>query len=130
VDRDRLDALRILCSAARRIARRRRLGVSFRVTQDNPSVACSPVLMAVLSQSVKARQGRSLLLPSGAGHDAVVLSSLAPVAMLFVRCRDGASHCPAEHVGIGDLAAALGIVNDFLMRLARRLQESEYSTHA
>ena len=35
-------------------------------------------------------------LPSGAGHDAVALSALCPVAMLFVRCRDGVSHHPDE----------------------------------
>ncbi|MGD1029692.1 MAG: allantoate amidohydrolase [Opitutaceae bacterium] len=118
-DRRRLEALRTLRLAARQIARRRRLGMSFQVTQDNPSVACSPGLTALLSRSVKARQGRSISLPSGAGHDGVVLSSLAPIAMLFVRCRAGASHCPAEHVKIGDLAAALEIVDDFLRRLAR-----------
>jgi acetylornithine deacetylase/succinyl-diaminopimelate desuccinylase-like protein len=39
--------------------------------------------------------------------------------MLFVRCRAGASHCPAEQVNIGDLAAALEIVDDFLRRLGR-----------
>jgi allantoate deiminase len=120
-DRSRLDALRILRTAAERIARRRRLAVSFRVAQDNPSVACSAGLTALLAQSVRAKLGRSLRIPSGAGHDAVVLSSLTPVAMLFVRCRAGVSHHPEERVEIGDLAAALAIVEDFLVRLAHRM---------
>jgi allantoate deiminase len=120
VDRHRLGALRILRSAAVKIARRRHLGVSFHVTQDNSSVACSAGLAALLSQSVRATQGKSMLLPSGAGHDAVVISSLAPVAMLFVRCRAGVSHSPAEHVEIGDLAVSINVVGDFLARLARR----------
>ena len=34
--------------------------------------------------------------PSGAGHDGVMLSSLTPIAMLFVRCKGGISHNPAE----------------------------------
>ena len=122
-DLRRREALRILRSKAGRIARRRGLKVSFQVTQDNPSVACSPELTALLVKSVRARQGRSLLLPSGAGHDAVVLSTLTQVAMLFVRCRGGVSHHPAEHVGLGDLAASIEIVEDFLIRLANRRLE-------
>ena len=37
-------------------------------------------------------------LVSGAGHDAMILSALCPTAMLFIRCREGISHNPAESV--------------------------------
>ncbi len=37
-------------------------------------------------------------LPSGAGHDAQVMTKLAEVGMIFVRCRGGISHSPAEYV--------------------------------
>jgi allantoate deiminase len=50
----------------------------------------------------------------------VVVSSIAPVAMLFVRCRGGVSHHPDEFVHPRDMAAALAIVVDFLTRLASR----------
>jgi allantoate deiminase len=50
----------------------------------------------------------------------VVVSRLAPVAMLFVRCRGGLSHHPDEFVHRRDLAAALRIVVDFLGRMAVR----------
>ena len=69
---------------------------------------------------MRAVQGKSPSIPSGAGHDAVILSSLTPVAMLFVRCRDGLSHHPDEYVHPRDLRVALGIVVDFLGRLASR----------
>jgi len=88
------------------------------VTQDDGAVLCSRELTALLERSVRARQGRSLRIPSGAGHDAVVLASLAPVAMLFVRCRGGLSHHPDEFVSTGDIAVALEVVVDFLARLA------------
>jgi allantoate deiminase len=51
---------------------------------------------------------------SGAGHDAVVLSRLTPVAMLFVRCREGLSHHPREHVSTADLEVALRVLVQFL----------------
>ncbi|KAM5552444.1 hypothetical protein ABKV19_027005 [Rosa sericea] len=38
------------------------------------------------------------VLMSGAGHDAMALSHLTEVGMLFVRCRGGISHVPEEHV--------------------------------
>lgn len=36
-------------------------------------------------------------LPSGAGHDAQVIASIAPIGMIFVPSRDGLSHVPEEH---------------------------------
>ncbi|GAA0796892.1 allantoate amidohydrolase [Spirilliplanes yamanashiensis] len=54
------------------------------------------------------------VLPTGAGHDAGVLSAHVPTAMLFVRNPTGVSHSPAEHAtdadcerGVAALAAAL-----------------------
>lgn len=117
-DATRRAAVRRLVTAARRIARRRGLRVAWRVTQDNAAVRCSPVLTSALARSVEAIQGRGLSLVSGAGHDAVVMSALTPVAMLFVRCRDGLSHHPREHVATADLAVALKVMVDFLERLA------------
>ncbi len=48
-------------------------------------------------------------LPSGAGHDGMAMVAIAPIGMLFVRCRGGHSHNPAEaviaeDVGLGALA--------------------------
>ena len=120
VDARRRAAFAGLRRAARRIAGKRGLKVSFEVTQDNGAVACSSDLTALLARSVRACQGKSPAVTSGAGHDAVVLSALTPVAMLFVRCRRGLSHHPDEHVSPRDLAAALEVVVDFLTRLASR----------
>jgi len=105
---------------ARRIARRRGLRFSVKATQDNGSTTCSGSLTALLERSVRACQATSLALPSGAGHDAVILSSLSPVAMLFVRCRKGLSHHPDEYVHPRDLETALAVVVDFLTRMAYR----------
>jgi allantoate deiminase len=118
VDSRRLAAFAALRRIGQGIARRRRLSFSVEVTQDNGAVACSRELTALMARSVRARQGRCIAVPSGAGHDAVILSSLAPVAMLFVRCRDGLSHHPDEHVHPRDLRVALDILVDFLARLA------------
>jgi allantoate deiminase len=118
VDTRRRSAFAALRRAARSIATARGLSVSTEVTQDNGAVACSRELTALMARSVRRVQGRSIAVPSGAGHDAVVLSSLTPVTMLFIRCREGLSHHPDEYVKPGDLRVALGIMVDFLARLA------------
>ncbi|HEY4301094.1 MAG TPA: allantoate amidohydrolase [Candidatus Didemnitutus sp.] len=119
-DAMRRKALVWLGRTAAAIARRRGLRVAWRRTQDNRATNCSPRLTTLLERVVRARQGRSLSLVSGAGHDGVVVSSLAPIAMLFIRCRDGLSHHPREHAAPKDLAVGLQVTIDFLEALARR----------
>jgi allantoate deiminase len=118
-DGRRRTALTKLRRLAAQIARRRGLKVAWQRTQDNGAVDCSPRLTAALARSVKAVQGRSLAIVSGAGHDGVVMAHLAPVAMLFVRCRDGLSHHPDEYASPQDLAVALAVITDFLEKLAK-----------
>ncbi|MFC3394693.1 allantoate amidohydrolase [Brenneria rubrifaciens] len=68
---------------------------------------CDPAIQQRLNDAVIEVQGRNLLLPSGAGHDAIAIAERWPVAMLFVRCRGGVSHHPDESVMTGDVALAL-----------------------
>jgi allantoate deiminase len=57
-------------------------------------------------------------LPSGAGHDAMMLARMAPASMLFVRCRGGISHHPDEHVEEADVAVALDVLERSVRSLA------------
>jgi allantoate deiminase len=81
-----------------------RVEVVWRDTGDIPAVA--------MDERLSAAFGVSTRLPSGAGHDAAMMASIAPAAMLFVRSRGG-SHNPAESVEEADVAVAL----DALVRL-------------
>ncbi len=111
-------ALREIVAAARAIARRRGLKVKWELTQQNDAVTCAASLVNLLEASVRAVQSRSVTLVSGAGHDAVIMSVVTPVAMLFVRCREGLSHHPDEYASPADIAVALQVMVDFLERLA------------
>lgn len=119
-DSVRIAARRELMTHATLIAKRRGLRWSWEQTQDGAAVACSPELSAALDASVRTVQGKSLSVVSGAGHDAVIMSALTPVAMLFVRCRDGLSHHPDEYASRVDLEVALRVTIDFLERMAER----------
>ena len=123
-DAARRSALTHLLAEARAIARRRGLKFTWEKTQDDGAVACAPALSARLVASVQAVQSRSIALVSGAGHDAVVVSAVAPVAMLFVRCRAGLSHHPDEYAAPADIGVALDVLVHFLMRLNQPVASS------
>jgi allantoate deiminase len=40
--------------------------------------------------------------------------------MLFVRCKGGVSHHPAESVKTSDVAAAIAVLRDFVIAIAQR----------
>ncbi len=101
------------------IAKKRGLHCEWKVMQSNPSVDCDPQLSAALEKGIKKSGVRELLsIPSGAGHDGVMISKVAPISMLFVRCTDGISHNPAEYCSPEDIEAALFASDAFLEALA------------
>ncbi len=103
-----LDALLdTLLNEAQAIASRRQLRFSAEEFYRIAATACDSGLQQVLSEAVQAVQGRSLTLPSGAGHDAIAIAERWPSAMLFVRCKGGISHHPAESVTADDVALAI-----------------------
>jgi len=55
---------------------------------------------------------------SRAGHDAKYVQDLAPAAMIFVRSRDGLSHCEQEYSTPADLEAGANVLLQTLLRLA------------
>ncbi len=105
---------------AESIAGRRGLALEW---SDSPGFAetpCDPDLTERLRGAIEAEGAAPLSLFSGAGHDAITMSRLGPVTMLFVRCRDGISHNPAESIDEPDVETALNVLHRFLLGLADR----------
>jgi len=76
---------------------------------------------APLRDRLAARLGPDTpVLPTGAGHDAGILSSVIPTAMLFVRNPTGVSHSPSEHAGEADCLAGTAALADVLEDLTCR----------
>jgi allantoate deiminase len=100
------------------VASVRSLGVEWRIARDHPAIPCDPSLTTRLAEAVAAAGLPVERLPSGAGHDAVVMSEVVPVGMLFVRCAGGISHHPAESVMTSDVAAAFDVLDRFVAMLA------------
>jgi allantoate deiminase len=103
---------------AAQIAGAASVAVLWHVVQETAAVPCSPALTARLARAVAGEGIPVLHLPSGAGHDGVVLAGITEIAMLFVRCARGISHNPAESVATEDVAVALAVLGRFLADLA------------
>ena len=115
----RAQACRQLEARAREIGQRRNVPASWQLLQEHSAVPCAPSLMQLWGQSIEELGYPLLSLPSGAGHDAAVLSELTDIGMLFVRCRGGISHNPAEAVLPEDVAVAIKVAERFLLLLAK-----------
>ncbi|MBB2167743.1 allantoate amidohydrolase [Gluconacetobacter aggeris] len=99
------------------IAARRTVGLDLTLQQDLPATPCDSVLSRLMAEAVQDVTGAEpRILVSGAGHDAMVMARLAPVAMLFLRCRGGVSHHPAEAVEVDDVQTALEAMTAFVTR--------------
>jgi hydantoinase/carbamoylase family amidase len=79
-----------------RIAEEEGLGLEVAETHRKEPVALDPELRRVLEEAAEAEGASFARMPSGAGHDAMVLAHHVPAAMLFVPSRGGLSHCAEE----------------------------------
>lgn len=106
-----------ILAALEEIGRRRGVAVAVERIYEHPGCVLDAALTDRLEAAVGAVGIRPRRLPSGAGHDAMAIAERIPAAMLFVRCKDGISHNPAESITVEDADAAvrvlLAAVEDF-----------------
>jgi allantoate deiminase len=100
------------------IALERGVALEFSVVQDLPATPCDNRLVQLMTDAVEAVGVEPFQLVSGAGHDAMAVSALAPVAMLFIRCERGVSHNADEAVAAPDVGLAAQALVEFVERLA------------
>ncbi|HEX2162531.1 MAG TPA: Zn-dependent hydrolase [Thermoanaerobaculia bacterium] len=84
------------------------------LTDADPPVEMDPEIVAELERAAAGLGAARRRMPSGAGHDAMLIAPHVPTGMLFVPSRDGVSHSPREftepehcELGVRVLAGAL-----------------------
>ena len=115
-DISRREALTEFEREAHRIADARGLGVVISAFHEVGTVPCYRDLQLRLRNAAADLGHRAPTLPSGAGHDGQAMSRLCPVGMLFVRCRGGISHNPAEYAAPEDIGLAVAALVRFIER--------------
>ncbi|HEY1328593.1 MAG TPA: allantoate amidohydrolase [Casimicrobiaceae bacterium] len=113
-DERRADALAAMRLRFERIAEARGVALSLEPVWEARTATCDARLQAQLAEAVRAQGVRVRHLPSGAGHDGMALIDLAPIGMLFVRCKGGISHNPAESVDVQDVAVGARALMRFI----------------
>ena len=86
------------------------LGCEVRRVWDSPAVAFDPACIAAVRRGVEATGLPAMDMVSGAGHDSVYLSRVAPVGMIFVPCEGGLSHNEAENATPEDIEAGCNVL--------------------
>jgi allantoate deiminase len=113
-DEARLRAVADIKARIAEIAAARGVAAAIDMRYDAPAAPCDVDFMHALERSAAGAGVAPFRLPSGAGHDAMAFRGLWPIAMLFVRCRSGISHNPAEYATPEDMGLAARILFDFL----------------
>jgi allantoate deiminase len=90
-------AERFVRDTLERVAREEQLELEVAETHRKQPTPLDPELQNVLAAAAEAESATVRRMPSGAGHDAMVLAKHVPAAMLFVPSRAGVSHSPDEY---------------------------------
>jgi allantoate deiminase len=115
-------AQRELLALLRDIAARRRIEMETRIYQEIPATVLDARITAAVREAITACGMDVLELSSGAGHDAMMMAKLCPSGMIFLRCKDGISHNPAESITVEDADVGVRVLLETVRRVDRRLR--------
>ena len=116
-DKVRARAVKEILSALKAAAKARRVSLAHEIYYDAPAALMDARVVDAVSAAITATGHEPLRLSSGAGHDAMAIAPHWPAAMMFVRCKDGISHNPAEAITLADADAAVRALIEAIRRL-------------
>ena len=106
--------VRLLHSAAER----RNVDIEIERWMNTAPIAMDAELTNAIERICQARNLPYRRMPSGAGHDAQILASCCPAAMVFVPSQKGISHSPLEYTKPEHLEAGVEVLTELLYQLA------------
>lgn len=90
-----------------------------RIRTGAPAIMNASFQNAIEAASAEVAGGKSIRMPSGAGHDAQVLATVMPAAMLFVPSIGGISHHWTENTDDADIVIGAGVFVETCRRLLK-----------
>jgi N-carbamoyl-L-amino-acid hydrolase len=106
------------------LAQRRGVDVEIDWLNDQPAVPADKGVQDLVAEAASAIGYSWRAMPSGAGHDAAHLASLAPMGMIFVPSAGGRSHCPEEWTDPDEIAVGAHVLAQTVLRMDRVVDAS------
>jgi len=101
----------LIAAESQRIARTRGASIRFDELDLNAEPAPTDQRMRrIISASAEGLGLTFKSMPSGAGHDAQDMATIAPTGMIFVPSKDGISHSPKEFTSADDMANGASVL--------------------
>ncbi len=116
-DADRKAGVNAVLAELEAIATRRGVTLDLVGGYEEKAALCHPAIKDGLAAAIRTLGYEPIALPSGAGHDAMSFEALCPMGMLFLRCKGGISHNPAESITAEDADIAIAAMLAFVRAL-------------
>jgi len=100
------------------LRRRRKVTIDESLINADEPAQCSPHTVQVLEQVCAASGISYKKMVSRAYHDSLFMARVAPIAMIFIPCRNGVSHRPDEFAAPADIARGAHVLAEALATLA------------
>jgi ureidoglycolate amidohydrolase len=110
--------VRALEESCRSTSAKRQVTIHSEWLNSDVPAESDPGIVAALCEACETHGFRFLPMTSRAYHDSLFISRIAPVAMLFIPCRNGFSHRPDEYASPDDIAHGTLVLAETLSILA------------
>jgi ureidoglycolate amidohydrolase len=101
------------------ISAKRRVSVNSELVNADAPADCAPAIIEAISQSCRKLELNVIPMVSRAYHDSLFMARIAPVAMLFIPCRNGYSHRPDEYASPEDIVRGTLVLAETLAALSQ-----------
>ena len=100
------------------IAEKRGLSYTIEHISKESPVSMHSSMIEEIKRAAKSLNIEYITMPSGAGHDAMHWTDVAPTGMIFIPCRDGISHNPAEFAAMDDIVAGAEVLENVIKNIS------------
>jgi ureidoglycolate amidohydrolase len=110
--------MQALDNACRDVSSTRQVSIHTELVNADAPGDCSPIVIDALSQACIKHRLKFMPMVSRAYHDSLFIRRIAPVAMLFIPCRNGYSHRPDEYASPDDIVRGTLVLAETLAALS------------
>ena len=111
--------MRAIEATCHSISAKRHVMVHSELVNADAPANCAAAIIEALSQSCRKHQLTFIPMVSRAYHDSLFMARIAPVAMLFIPCRNGYSHRPDEYASPEDIVRGTLVLAETLAALSQ-----------